>query len=218
MGKVTIFIESDGWYNTLHFIWKAIRAQLPHTAHTYCLFADRNMSAALIHRPQWEEYTSKVITNQKEMESIHFGRLKLTPWRKWLEAGSRVIVLFRNTVPVAFGWIHFRSHTIQSVGTFNMETNIAWLGPSFVHINHRGKGLQQLVIQQCINNTPHQIDAFITSVNTGNVASLHSFEKCGFKKGLEVSYTSRKFTPPYKKCVNIKALDSQAYKYLKLHQ
>lgn len=41
MGKIGTFIESDGFGNTLHYIWKSLKSQFTHTSHTYCLFADR---------------------------------------------------------------------------------------------------------------------------------------------------------------------------------
>ena len=207
MGKIATFIESDGLVNTLRFIWKGVRGWFAHTSHTYCLFADR----LAIRGGDFMDY--KVIRSVEDLESIDFPRLKSSPWRKWLNEGSRVVILYENEKPIAFGWTHFGSHSVGAVGTFDLGNNIAWLGPSFVHHKHRGHGLQKMLISIGADDAPQSIQSFITAVNVGNAASLRSFEKCGFKKGLEVAYTAGLFAT---KKTEIKVLNSSADKYLKL--
>lgn len=209
MGKIAAFIESDGWANTLRFIWKGVRGYFAHTSHTYCLFADRSNII--------EEYSAdyKIIGRIEDLEEVNFPRLKSCPWRKWLSEGSRVAIIYENKVPIAFGWTHFKSHRIESVGTFDLGDNMAWLGPSFVHHKHRGHGLQKALISIGVNDAPKSIKSFITSVNAGNIASLRSFEKCGFKKGLEASHTAGLFAKTRTEtCV----LDSSSNNYFKLTQ
>ena len=209
MGKIATFVESDGWVNTLRFIWKGIRGHFAHTSHTYCLFADRSNII--------EEYSAdyKIIGRIEDLEEVNFPRLKSCPWRKWLSEGSRVAIIYENKVPIAFGWTHFKSHRIESVGTFDLGDNMAWLEPSFVHHKHRGHGLQKALISIGVNDAPKSIQSFITSVNAGNIASQRSFEKCGFQKGLKVSHTSGLFA---KKKTETSVLVSFANNYFKLTQ
>lgn len=157
----------------------------------------------------------KIISNVEDLENVNFPRLKSCPWRKWLNEGSRVALIYENGEPVAFGWTHFKSHSIDAVGIFDLGDNIAWLGPSFVHHKHRGHGLQKALISIGVNDAPKSIQSFITSVNAGNIPSLRSFEKCGFKKGLEVSHTAGLFTKTRTEtCV----LDNSSNNYFKLTQ
>ena len=212
MGKIGTFIESDGFGNTLHYIWKSLKSQFTHTSHTYCLFADRG-DTVLSRGGYYTEY--QIITKVGQLEIVHFGRLKLCPWRKWLDEGSYVVVLFKDNEPIAFGWTHFKSHSVDAVGTFDLGEEKAWLGPQFVHHKHRGHGLQKELITLSVSNAPESIKSFITSVNVRNTASLHSCKKCGFQKGLEVSYTAGMFA---KKKTEIRVLNSSANNYFKLTQ
>lgn len=209
MGKIATFIESDGWANTLRFIWKGTRGYFAHTSHTYCLFADR----LAVRGGHAADY--KIISSIEDLENIDFPRLKSCPWRKWLDEGSYVVVLFKDNEPIAFGWTHFKSHSVDAVGTFDLGEEKAWLGPQFVHHKHRGHGLQKELITLSVSNAPESIKSFITSVNVRNTASLHSCKKCGFQKGLEVSYTAGMFA---KKKTEIRVLNSSANNYFKLTQ
>ena len=155
----------------------------------------------------------EIISNVKGLENVNFPRLKSCPWRKWLNKGSRVALIYENGEPVAFGWTHFKSHSIEAVGTFDLGDNIAWLGPSFVHHKHRGHGLQKVLISLRVNDAPQTIQSFITSINAGNIPSLRSFEKCGFQRGMEVFYTAGLFA---KEKTEIKVLNSSAPDYLKI--
>lgn len=210
MGKIATFIESDGWANTLRFIWKGIRGYFAHTSHTYCLFADRLSISGGGYSVDYE-----IISNVKGLENVNFPRLKSCPWRKWLNKGSRVALIYENGEPVAFGWTHFKSHSVDAVGKFDLGEEKAWLGPQFVHHKHRGHGLQKELITLSVSNAPESIKSFITSVNVRNTASLHSYKKCGFQKGLEVSYTAGMFA---KKKTEIRVLSSLANNYFKLTQ
>lgn len=185
MGKILTFIKSDGLDNTMRFMWNALRSKIGHTSHTYCLFADRDgILPELGNRIKY-----KVISDIETLSAINFPRLKLSPWKKWLREGSCVLIIFENDVPIAFGWMHFKSHYVHSVGNFNLGNDMAWLGPYFVHRKYRGKGLQRTAISIGVSEAPKSITSFITSINFSNIASLHSFEKCGFQIGLEVSCT-----------------------------
>lgn len=187
MGKIFTFVRSDGLYNTLKFIWNALRIKICHTSHTYCLFADRN---DIIFGKRGGDVKHKVISDIETLEAINFPRLKLSPWRKWLRDGSRVLILFENDVPIAFGWMHFKCHYVRSVGNLDLGDDKAWLGPYFVHRKYRGRGLQRVAISLGVDNAPKSINAFVTSVNSLNMASLRSFEKSGFQIGMEVLCTT----------------------------
>lgn len=168
------------------FSLKTIMSIFYHHSSTKCLFLERS---ALKHlsKLEWDNYSYKIFSNPEDIANLSFDRLKLLPYRQWLKNGSVVIVVFREAIPVAFGWTHFVCHSIQYVGTFDMGNHIAWLGPSFVHKEFRGKGLQKLVIQLGVAKAPTGVDCFITSVNAKNVPSLSSFLKLGFEEGLDIS-------------------------------
>lgn len=132
---------------------------------------------------------------------------------EWLKEGSMLCVVFKKEDPVAFIWTHFKEHNIEYVGDFDMGSEIAWLGPSFVHRKYRGKGLQQLVILQGMASAPTNIKVFITSVNASNIPSLRSLEKIGFKVGMEVVCKTGVLVS---KRIKVKALDKHSEKYLKI--
>lgn len=214
MRKLWIFIQSDGLANTLKFVWKGIAGKCYHLSRTLCLYVEKE-NVAINRRSIWNVYRCRIITEVKELSSINFGRLKLLPCRRWLENGSMVVVVFKDDVPVAFGWTHFKNHAIDYVGDFDMGTKIAWMGPIFVHRKHRGKGLQQWVIRQVVNNVPANIKAFITSVNAGNKASLRSLEKCGFKVGMEICCETGFFAT---RGTEVKVLDKRSNGYLRIRE
>lgn len=207
-----IFVQSDGIVNTFRFVWKSLFGKFYRLSRTLCLYAER-YSVKELKDGRWSDFHSRVIYDWKELRGIDFDRLKLLPCKKWLDAGSIVVIIFQGDIPVGFGWTHFGCHTIEYVGSFDMGTTIAWLGPSFVHRKYRGKGLQKLVIQECVRNAPKQIKTFISSVNDKNSASLISFEKCGFKVGMQVNNISGLFA---RKGVEIRRLDDKSESYLRI--
>lgn len=187
--KIRVFIESDGWINTWHYIANAILSVLGRSSKTICLYGIRD-KIVFKQREHWKMVSIKTITNVDEVEAIDFPRLKLQPYKKWLEQGSLCHILYIGERPVAFSWVHFRRHRIDKVGTFILGDKLAWLGPYFVHRQFRGMGLQQLLLQLDINEVSSDIRAFITSVNFRNIASLKSFKNLGFQEGA-ISWAKR---------------------------
>lgn len=212
MNKFLVFCKSDGIKNALVFSIKSIINILFHHSCTKCIYLER-VTFQQVSNPEWEKYNYKIFDKVEEISNLHFDRLKLLPYQKWIENGSFVIVAFYGTTPAAFGWTHFKNHSIHYVGTFDMGNNIAWLGPSFVHKDFRGKGLQKLIIQLGITTAPNNIDSFITSVNSSNAPSLSSFFKLGFKEGLNI-YTKSGIL--CKSITKINEVDRKSKKYLRL--
>lgn len=181
--KLIEFAKSDGLGNTMRFAWKGLlSAAHLYESETVCLYVDRS-DVGTLNNDKWKSFSCQRLSTVDKIDALDFPRLKFHPYRKWIAAGGYCHVLFDGTSPVAFGWTHFNCHSIDKVGTFDMGDSIAWLGPSFVHKNYRGNGLQQLLLQRGIEQAPERITAFITSVNSGNGASLRSFEKNGFRQG-----------------------------------
>lgn len=180
--KIVIFIQSDGWNNTLKFIVNGVLGVLGRKSITLCLVCRR--SDVKIHKlAHWSQFVSKTYKSLEDLENVRFPRLKYNPCRRWFDEGSVCRIVFKNDVPVAFSWTHGKKHNIDKVGTFDMGDSINWLGPYFVCKEYRGLSLQQLMIYQDILEAPESITSFITSVNQKNVASLHSFMKLGFFQG-----------------------------------
>lgn len=212
MRKILVFIASDGWAHTFSFILKHVKSLFFHRSITLCLYARRE-DIAVFSTPVWEEYDCKILHSMEELKALHFDRLMLYPCQKWIDAGSTVCVIFKNNVPVAFGWNHFIRHDIKYVGDFELGDNIAWVGPQFVHKIHRGYGLQKLIILQSILNMPKNIQTIITSVNQSNLPSLRSFEKMKFRKGLKISTDIGLFSSHVS---DLTILDPDSLKYLKI--
>lgn len=214
MNKFLVFYKSDGLKSAIQLSIKKIASVFYHCSHTKCIYLERTKLKPLS-KPQWDSYDAVLISKPEDIATLSFDRLKLLPCMKWLNNGSNVIVLLKGSTPVAFGWTHFESHSIENVGTFDMGNNIAWLGPFFVHKDFRGKGLQKLIIQQCINKVPDNITSFITSTNSKNTASLSSFLTLGFKEGIDIITKSGVFC---KKGKEIKEITKTSGNYLKLQQ
>lgn len=185
MGKLLIYLFSDGWKNTLSFLLKRIRSVFYYQANTFCFYAKKD-DIKKVYKDFWKEYDYRIIQNAEDVRCLNFSRLSLLPFEEWIKAGSVLCMLFKNDKPIGFGWIHFHHHTIKNVGRFDLGNNVAWVGPQFVHKNYRGYGLQKLIVLQCIANMPKNIEAVITSVNQSNIPSLHSYEKMNFRKGMKV--------------------------------
>ena len=212
MNKFLVFCKSDGIKNAIWFSIKSITNVLFHHSSTKCIYLERK-SFRQISKPEWDRYSYKIFDKAEDIATLPFDRLKLLPYRKWMENGSLVIVAFDGKTPVAFGWTHFRSQTIHYVGTFDMGDDIAWLGPVFVHKDSRGKGLQKLIMQLGITTAPNNINCFITSVNSGNAPSWSSLLKLGFKEGLDISTQSGILC---KKAAKINEVDKKSQIYLRL--
>lgn len=189
--KIIVFIQSDGWRNTLRFIANGLFSLLGRESITFCLVGKRE-ALGVKWREYWTKYTCREITSPETIDSMDFPRLKYHPYRQWMQQGAVCRVVFKEGVPVAFGWTHYKEHSIDKVGTFDMGEHIAWLGPYFVHKDFRGQALQQLLIYHDVNEAPKAIKAFITSVNHRNNPSLRSFLNLGFFQGGSCIYTHGK--------------------------
>ena len=187
--KIRVFIESDGWINTWHYIANAILSILGRPSKTICLYGTRD-KIVFKQREHWKKVSIKTITNVAEVETIDFPRLKLQSYKNWLDSGSICHILYVENKPIAYGWIHFKEHRVNKVGVFILGNNMAWIGPDFVHKRYRGLALQQLLLQTRINNAPKEVSVFITSVNFRNIASLKSFKNLGFQEGA-ISWAKR---------------------------
>ncbi len=180
--KIMVFIESDGLLNTLRFIVNAIIGGLGDKSITLCLVG-KKADLKVQNRNCWSRFSSRTYTTTEELDSVNFPRLKYTPYTRWLKAGAVCRVVFEADIPVAFSWTHYEKHSINKIGTFDMENDIAWLGPYIVHKKYRGLSLQQFLIGQDVLECGKDINCFITSVNQENASSLHSFLKLGFHIG-----------------------------------
>lgn len=112
------------------------------------------------------------------LSTIEFSRLKLLPCEEWLKKGSKLYICYMEDKPIAFTWSHFGSYNIHGIGNFILNENEYWIGPTFVHKNYRGLGINKSQIQyqmsECKGKTA------LTSVSANNIASIKSFEKFSF--------------------------------------
>lgn len=130
------------------------------------------------------EFSFKIINNSSVLDKLDFPRIKTLPYDKWLDNGSIAIIGFYDNKPVSFTWTHFKSHTIHGLGTVDLSKNKCWIGPTFVHKTMRGKGMNKAQIIHQIKHSAEETSYFITSANSKNLASVKSFEKLGFQRGL----------------------------------
>ncbi len=186
--KVLCFIQSDGWANTFRFIFKPIIARFRKESKTVILCAT-SRPENITWRKEWSCYRIEVLTDVSEVAMLDFPRLKYHPCRKWLSEGAVLHLLYDGDIPVAFGWTHFADHHIDHVGTFDISSGeTAYLGPQFVHKNHRGRGLQKLIVFKEMSDAPANINHFITCINSHNIASLKSNVSVGFKEAGSCTY------------------------------
>ena len=177
MNKFFVFCKSDGICNAIYLSLKTIFSFLFSYSRTVFLesserFECDNRSCKL----------ELVELKADEYHAIKFDRLALLPVEKWLSSGlSRCVLGYDDTAGYqSFGWIHKRTYHIHNLGDFHLDDNEFWLGPSFVNVNFRGNGIQKSMILWRMQLYKKK-SKYYTSVNWRNVASLKSFEHCGFQ-------------------------------------
>ena len=124
-------------------------------------------------------FNIKEITSSEEALALGFDRLSGCPISKWFLAGCRLFVGFDGETPVCYTWTHFHQYRINSTALFGLSDAEEWIGPTFVLKSHRGLGYNKAQIAyQVAASSSKQI---YTSANIGNIASVKSFERLGFR-------------------------------------
>ena len=74
-------------------------------------------------------------------------------------------------------------HSIHKMGKWNLDENEAWVGPTYVDINYRNKGIHRDLLNETIKKLHYEnIKNVFTAINYKNEPSVKSFEKTGFRK------------------------------------
>ena len=180
--KVLIYYKSDGIKETITFIIKSLLSFIYKNSTTN--FYKSNNTTYNFEAPQ-QEFIIQEIT-YPELVNIKFPRLKLLPCKKWLENGSKLYVCFFQDKPITFTWSHFNNYQIHGIGKFTLKKNEYWIGPTFVHKDYRGLGLNKYQIHFQMSKSKDK--TAITSVNNSNIASIKSFEHWNFSLIGQVYY------------------------------
>lgn len=179
--KLYTFCKYDGLSNTWRYILNTLSGFFVSNSKTILLYSPKTTFL-----PEYDSKNIRFCTDMTEIERIASPRLRLTPYKKWLKAGSQLAICEENNRIVAYGWVHFHRYFVHGVGEIVLSDSQAWLGPFFVDKDYRGKGIQKKMIQYCMKNTPPRY--YITSANAKNTPSLKSFEKLGF---VQIGYSLR---------------------------
>lgn len=174
--KFLIYCKSDGLIQALTFTFKTLASKVFSNSTT--VFLEYNNSGTVRHSIS-DRINIKRLT-LSDVNRLDFARLKELDYRKWLQNGSRLYVGYIGNTPISYTWTHYNTYTIHGLCEFKLGQNECWIGPTFVLKNYRGKGYNKLQIAR------QMFDAgaarFYTSVNSGNLASLRSFQYLGFKE------------------------------------
>lgn len=172
--KFFIYLKSDGFVNALKFTLRSI------TSLVY------NKSITNIYHKKIEEdksnesdYDIRILT-LSDIENLDFPRLKILPYRKWIDSGSKLYVIYINDKPAGFSWIHFCNYKFTDGLKFVINNDCCWAGPQFIHKDYRGKGLQRIIVEYCINKESGK--NIYTSVSKNNIAS----NKCMMRNNFEL--------------------------------
>lgn len=172
--KFLIYCKSDGITNAMRFVGKSFLSPILKNSETVFYKWDEEHDTTPLSSIQIQEISIQ------NMERLDFPRLKLTAYRKWMDAGSRVFIVLIDNKPVAFTWSHYGDYLIHGTGTFCLSSNECWIGPTFVDRHYRGRGLNKAQIQYQMAHSDAQV--YYTSVNVNNMPSRRSFEHWGFKE------------------------------------
>lgn len=166
-------MKSDGFANALKFTLKSVTS----------LFY--NKSITNIYHKKIEEdksyesdYDIRILT-LSDIENLDFPRLKILPYRKWIDSGSKLYVIYINDSPAGFSWIHFCDYKFTDGLKFDIDNESCWAGPQFIHKDYRGKGLQRIIVEYCINRESGK--NVYTSVSNKNIASNKCMERNNFE-------------------------------------
>ncbi len=181
--KILIYYKSDGIKETITFIIKSLMSFIYKNSTTN--FYKSGNTTYNLEIPQHKNITIKEITTS-ELINIKFPRLELLPCKKWMQNGSKLYICFFQDKPIAFTWSHFNNYQIHGVGKFTLKQDEYWIGPTFVHKNYRGLGLNKYQIHFQMSKNKEKIA--VTSVNHNNIASIKSFEHWNFSLIGQVFY------------------------------
>ena len=171
--KFFIYLKSDGLKASINFAIKSITSFFYDKSETN-LYYRKNAKVAEIYKD-----CNIRQMDISDVEKIDFPRLKLLPYKQWIDNGAKLYVVFVNGIPAAFSWVHFRDYKFTHGYKFKIGKNECWAGPQFVHEHYRGKGLQRIMVA-------HNIDLekgndVYTSVNVNNIASNKCMSRNNFE-------------------------------------
>lgn len=179
MKKILIYIKSDGWKNSIRMIIKSILYKIYYQTCTNFYVMEKKDK-----RFQNENNSDDLIVrelNVEEVASLDFPRLKLLDYEKWLNNGSHLYVSFLKGNPVGFVWTHQNNYYIHDLGTFILNKNEYWSGPTFVYHTLRGRGINKNQKLFQLNHLPNNSIIF-TSINEKNIPSIRSNVRYGFRQ------------------------------------
>jgi predicted GNAT family acetyltransferase len=184
--KTITYYKSGGLKEVAGYVLGAIKRKIYHKSETIFLYV--NKADLIVNQPMIDnDIQFKVFTDHAELKKLNFGRLDTLKYDKWLKRKSFVVVGFNKSHPVSFTWTHFGKHEIHNLCTIDLSSNQCWLGPTFVDKSTRGRGMNKKQISCQMNEVPRNVNFFLTSVNSRNLASLKSFERLGFIAGARIT-------------------------------
>lgn len=199
--KFFVYCGADGFMSAARMALRSFYSRFAYNSVTF-FYSIKNCgtSAGMI-----DGFEVKLLS-LKEVERLDFPRLKVSNYRKWFSEGGKVYVGFYRGMPVSFTWTHFRHYHFKGMGDFLMNSSECWVGPMFVHKKYRGLGLNKCQVLYQIQQ--ENVSFCCTSVSKGNLASIHSLERMGFKRIGKVSVS---FLLGRRK-VNIEGLEGERIK------
>ena len=176
--KFFIYLKSDGFANAMKFTLKSITSLIYNKSITniYHKKIDEDESNE-------SDYDIRNLT-LSDIEKLDFPRLKILPYRKWIDSGSKLYIIYINGNPAGFSWIHFCNYKFTAGLKFVINNDCCWAGPQFIHKDYRGKGLQRIIVEYCINKESGK--NVYTSVSNNNIAS----NKCMIRNKFELIGTT----------------------------
>lgn len=98
------------------------------------------------------------------------------------KAGA-TIALDENSIIAYVCYDSSSEHVIHKFGSWYLDENEAWVGPTYVKSAYRNKGLHRDLLSKTIENLQNNnIKMVVTAINYKNKPSIKSFEKSGFSK------------------------------------
>ena len=168
-------IRNDGAKNTANNIFKAISSFFyrktytvmlkRESSETYSFYDDRVKELKL------EDFKSSFLLNLSKKKFI-----------QWNKNNSVTLILEIDEVEVGYIVVHFTNYYVSGLGNIDLdEKKMAWVGPVFVALKHRGKGFNKVLIDSALDLCNKSDRQAYTSTNIDNIASIRSFEKYDFR-------------------------------------
>ena len=170
--KFFIYLKSDGFTEAIRFTCKSITSFFYNKSQTN-IYHKKETGTSIRN-----EYDIRQLS-LTDVENLDFPRLKILPYRKWLNNNSKLYVIYVNNQPAGFSWIHFGDYKFTHGYKFLINKG-CWAGPQFVHKDFRGRGLQRIIVAHNISKENGK-DIY-TSVNKNNIAS----NKCMIRNNFEL--------------------------------